>query len=116
MTRGKIVRIAGPVMDIRLEGHNEPPINGLLKTNDGGIHFEIAQHVQPGLVRCIAMEATEGICCGIEVEYTGGGITAPVGESVLGRLVDSLGRPIDGTGDIDAERWEVPRDPPRFED
>ncbi|NLB36797.1 MAG: F0F1 ATP synthase subunit beta, partial [Clostridiales bacterium] len=110
---GKIIKISGPVLDIRFEAGNEPPAKNLLVTQ-GGAHMEVSSHVAPGIVRCIALEATEGLCCGTTVKDTGKGITVPVGEKVLGRVVDVLGRPIDGFGEINAPEWEIHRDPPEF--
>ena len=75
------------------------------------------QHVKPGVVRCIALESTEGLKCSLEVNYSDSGITVPVGEEVIGRVVDLFGRPIDGLGPIDAkERWPIHRQPPKFSD
>ncbi len=113
--RGSIVKIAGPVLDVRFEKGFEPVLNTLLKTEtEPPIHMEVAQHAGPGVVRAIALEATEGLCCGTSVINTGGGISVPVGENVLGRVIDSLGRPIDGLGEIEAPRRAVHQPPPSF--
>ena len=64
--RGSIVKIAGPVLDVRFEKGFEPVLNTLLKTEtEPPIHMEVAQHAGPGVVRAIALEATEGLCCAI---------------------------------------------------
>lgn len=113
--RGMIIKIAGPVLDVRFETGEEPLIHTLLYTEgEKPVHMEVAQQTAPGVVRAIALEATEGLFCGAKVVDTGEGITVPVGESVLGRVIDSLGRPIDGLGPIDAPRWAVHRPAPSF--
>jgi F-type H+-transporting ATPase subunit beta len=92
----------------------EPQINDLLITSDGR-HMEVAANVSPGVVRCVALDATDGLSCGITVTNMGHGIRVPVGKEVLGRVVDVLGRPIDGGGPIEAEQqWDIHRKPPAF--
>ncbi|MCR4614703.1 MAG: F0F1 ATP synthase subunit beta [Clostridiales bacterium] len=113
-SKGKIIKISGPVLDVRFEG-DAPKTNNLLVTSTG-IHMEVASHLAPGIVRCIALEATDGLCCGTRVSDTGHGIEVPVGENLLGRVVDVLGRPIDELGEIDAPRWEIHRPSPGFKD
>jgi F-type H+-transporting ATPase subunit beta len=112
--KGKIIKISGPVLDVRFKDV-KPKTNNLLATPDG-IHMEVVAHVSPDVVRCIALEATDGLYCGTEVEDTGSGIHVPVGEATLGRVVDVLGRPIDGLGEIDAPKWDIHRSSPRFSD
>lgn len=110
---GKIVKISGPVLDVAFEKEN-PAIHDLLVTSDG-LHMEVAAHNTPHEVRCIALDATEGLRCGTEVTNRGVGIRVPVGEAVLGRVVDVLGRPIDEGGPIYAEEaWEIHRKPPKL--
>ncbi|MDR2665647.1 MAG: F0F1 ATP synthase subunit beta [Oscillospiraceae bacterium] len=114
---GVLIRISGPVLDVRFEkADEEPQINDLLITADGR-HMEVASNVSPGVVRCVALEATDGMSCGESVTATGSGIRAPVGKGVLGRVVDVLGRPIDGAGPIEAEDyWDIHRPAPGFTD
>ena len=115
--RGEVVRISGPVVDVQFGGGYEPSIHTLLVIEETGTHMEVAGQVKAGVARCVALEATEGLRCGLLVLDTGRGITTPVGEGVLGRVVDVLGRPIDGKGEIAAqERWEIHRKPPAFSD
>lgn len=116
---GVIVRISGPILDVRFEQGEEPAIYNLLSIEDleNPVHMEVALHVAPGVVRCVALEATEGLKCGLRVINTGAGIKVPVGDAVIGRAVDVLGRPIDGQGAINTnQHWEIHRDPPSFED
>jgi len=113
--QGTIIRITGPVLDVRFPEGSEPPLKTLLVTEtEPPVHVEVAQHQSAGIVRTIALEPTEGLCCGTTVLNTGGGIKVPVGEHVLGRVIDSLGRPIDGLGGIDAPRRDVHQAPPSF--
>lgn len=101
---GKIIKIQGPVIDCKFEG-NIPPINSLLTVENLNKHMEVALHSGDGVVRTIALEATEGLCCGLEVSGNGDGIKVPVGDGVIGRSIDVLGRPIDGKGEIKAEQY-----------
>ncbi len=101
--RGKITKISGPVIDVRFDGGKVPPVNALLTIAEYEKHAEVASHLGEGLVRAIALEATEGLRCGLEVVSDGKGIEVPVGDGVIGRVVDVLGRPIDGKGEIKAD-------------
>ncbi|MDR0530912.1 MAG: F0F1 ATP synthase subunit beta [Oscillospiraceae bacterium] len=114
-TQGRIIKISGPVLDVRFgDAAYEPRTNTLLATSTG-VHMEVAAHVSPGVVRCVALEATEGLCCGAAVTNTGHGISVPVGEGVLGRVVNVLGEPIDNLGPIQAaERWDIHRPSPAY--
>ena len=112
---GSIIRIIGPVLDVRFKEGSEPQIKSLLVTKtEPPVHIEVVQHHSPGVVRAIALEPTEGLSCGISVLNTGGGIRVPVGEAVLGRVIDCLGRPIDGLGPIEAPQRDVHQAPPSF--
>ncbi|MEA5145922.1 MAG: F0F1 ATP synthase subunit beta, partial [Candidatus Limiplasma sp.] len=97
MTKGTLIRIAGPVMDVRFRAGEVPPIHTLLYVLDGErkVAAEVHEHLGT-TVRCIALEATEGLSRGLVVESTGAPITIPVGPEMLGRAIDVLGRPIDG--------------------
>ncbi len=108
--KGTIIRITGPVLDARFSGHL-PEINELL-VSESGVHMEVAAHISTTEVRCIALDPTDGLLSGEAVTATGGCITVPVGETMLGRTIDVLGRPIDGQGPITAERWSIHREPP----
>ena len=102
---GKIIKIAGPVLDVRFAAGQEPRVNALLTTDDGRCRMEVVSQISAGVVRCVALEATEGLSCDVGVWTTGEGIRVPVGEKVLGRVIDVLGRPIDGKGPIEAEKY-----------
>ena len=109
---GVIIKIGGPVLDVEFEGE-APRVRDLLISADGK-HMEVAANASPGVVRCIALEATDGMRCGTLVKNTGHSIRVPVGEAVLGRVVDVLGRPIDELGPIEAPVSEIYRKPPAF--
>jgi len=118
---GQLIRVAGPVLDVRFPEGMEPPIHQLLVTvaaedADPVVHMEIAGHVDRGVVRCIALDATEGLRCGLKVLDTGNGITVAVGEGSLGRVVNSLGEPIDAKGPIEGPRWAIHREAPPYRD
>jgi len=110
--KGIISRINGPVLDVRF-GEKLPGLNELL-ISKSGIHMEVAAHISPESVRCIALDPTDGLLAGEEVTATGGTVTVPVGETMLGRTIDVLGRPIDGKGPITASRWSIHRKPPEL--
>ena len=113
--KGKIVKISGPVIDVRFEDNAVPPINSLLTVTEYGKHAEVAAHLENGLVRAIALEATEGLRCNLAVTSDGKGIEVPVGDGVIGRVVDVLGRPIDEKGTIKADHYlPIHRNAPRL--
>jgi len=112
---GILIHISGPVLDVLFkDAEYEPQIHNLLVT-ESGCYLEVAANVSPGIVRCIALDATDGLMCGMTVHNTGSSIQVPVGPEVLGRVVDVLGRPIDGKGPIKAtDKWDIHRAPPPF--
>ncbi len=104
MTNGTVIRIIGPVLDIRFPQGEMPPIHTLLYILDGSrkVAAEVSQHLKDA-VRCIALEATEGLSRGLAVENTGGPVRVKVGREMLSRAVNVLGNPIDGKGEISTE-------------
>jgi len=113
---GKINQIIGPVVDVRFDGAM-PPVYEKLRIEEGGTVLEVLAHVKKGVVRCIAMSATEGLSRGMRVIDCGTQIDVPVGEGVLGRVMNVLGEPIDNKGAIDAKtHWNIHRKPPAFYD
>jgi F-type H+-transporting ATPase subunit beta len=124
---GTIVEIRGVVIDAVFAGGHLPSIYNALEialpSTDGSdsvttLVAEVQQHVGDGRVRAIAMDATDGLSRGLEVVDTGGPITVPVGEVTLGRIFNVLGEPVDKGEPLPdgGERWQIHRDPPRFED
>lgn len=89
---GKINQIIGPVVDVRFDGAM-PPVYEKLQIEEGGTVLEVLAHVKKGVVRCIAMSATEGLSRGMRVIDCGTQIDVPVGEGVLGRVMNVLGEP-----------------------
>jgi F-type H+-transporting ATPase subunit beta len=117
--KGTVVQVMGPVVDAEFPAGKLPPIkNALAVSMDGGkAVMEVAQHLGNHTVRCIMLSPSEGLGRGMEVLDTGGPISVPVGDAVLGRMFNVLGEPIDEKGDVAAgERWPIHRQPPRFED
>jgi len=113
---GYLTQIIGPVLDVAFK-HGAPPIHNKLvvKDIDKEVAMEVAQHLGDGMVRCISMEATEGLSRGLRVYDTGAPIKVPVGESTLGRAMDVLGNPIDGKGEIISDKeWSIHRKAPDF--
>jgi len=119
VNKGELIRITGPVLDVKFYDGNLPAIYNALviKLGDREVWLEVAMHIGDDTVRCIALHATEGLYCGLPVINTGGGINIPVGQQTLGRVVNVIGQPIDGKGPINAEtRLPVHRKPPKFAD
>jgi len=116
---GELVRITGTVLDVRFENGRIPQIYNALviKLADREVWLEVAMHLGGDTVRCIALHATEGLSCGLQVIDTGDRITIPVGREMLGRVINVIGHPIDGKGPIrTSERLPIHRDPPKFAD
>ena len=119
MNKGKVLQVMGPVVDVDFSDGEIPPIFQALKiARDGGdLVLEIEQHIGESVVRTVAMDSTEGLVRGDEVEDTGGPITVPVGPEVLGRMTDLLGNPIDELGPINSKiRLPIHRKAPDFSD
>ena len=119
MNKGKIVQVMGPVVDVEFSQQPLPHIKDALTVENGGkrLVMEVAQHIGGGVVRCIMLSASEGLCRDMEVTPTGAGISVPVGEKTLGRLFNVLGETIDGGEEPKTEEnWVIHRDPPAFED
>lgn len=122
---GKIVEVKGPVVDVKFEDGNLPKINDALIVNvsandNNGVEIkltlEVALHVGNKVVRCIAMDSTDGLVRGMPVVNTGNPISVPVGEKTLGRMFNVLGDPIDGEGiDADVKRMPIHREAPKLE-
>ena len=113
---GKITQIIGAVIDIRFEDEL-PALYNAIEVPFGGdkIVLEVMQHVGDHSVRCISMHPTDGLKRGMEAIDTGAPIAVPVGEAVLGRMLNVLGEPIDNEPSIEsAEYWPIHREPPKF--
>jgi len=108
-------------VDVRFPADALPALLQALLVRDEqrgiSLTMEVAQHLGDDMVRCVAMDSTDGLIRGMEVQDTGGPITVPVGKSTLGRVFDLLGNAIDDAGPVEAdERWPIHREPPSFEE
>ncbi len=116
MRTGKITQVIGPVVDVTFSDGELPEIHSALEVtrSDGSkLVLEVQQHIGEDVVRCVAMDSTDGLVRGMEAGDTGGPITVPVGPGTLGRLMNVVGEPIDELGPIEAEeRWPIHRPPP----
>jgi len=117
VSKGEIVKITGPVLDVQFAENTLPKINTVLHVDEADHHIwmEVAAQIGDNVVRCIALEATEGISCGMKVVNTGEPITVPVGDNILGRVVNVMGQEIDGKGELKTdEYWPIYREAPPF--
>ena len=122
---GKVVQIIGPVVDVAFPESEIPSINNAITINAAAdeaagrpeisIVLETAAHLGDNRVRAVAMSSTDGLVRGMEVIDTGEGISVPVGEGVLGRILNVTGDPIDEMGPVEsATRWPIHRSAPAF--
>ncbi|MGH9044197.1 MAG: F0F1 ATP synthase subunit beta [Acidimicrobiales bacterium] len=119
---GRVVGIAGPVVDVEFPPHALPEINNAveieleLEGRSETIVAEVAQQIGEGQVRCVCMRSTDGLVRGTPVHNTGQGMKVPVGDAVLGHVFNVLGKPLDTEkiGEPD-DWWEIHRDPPPFD-
>ena len=122
--KGKITQVIGPVVDVEFPAGKLPRILNALTLNNPSINgekdnlvLEVAQHLGEGVVRAIAMDATEGLVRVAEVTDTGEAIQMPVGKEVLGRILNVIGKPVDGGGPVNAKQHRsIHREPPPFVD
>ncbi len=121
---GQVLQVLGPVIDVQFDVDSLPAMYSALKTSnkaiddiDGNLTLEVAQHLGEGTVRCIAMDSTEGVVRGQEVINTGAPIQVPVGDMVLGRILNVIGEAIDGGEPVkSAKTYSIHRKPPEFKD
>ena len=124
MNKGNIVQVIGPVVDVRFEAGKLPALYNAIKLSnpsisdrEGNLTVEVAQHLGDNVVRCVAMDSTEGLVRGMEAIDTGGPITIPVGPETLGRIMNVIGDPVDEMGEITTEkRYPIHRHAPSFEE
>ena len=117
--KGKITQIIGPVIDVKFTDGAQPDLFNALYIEAGARRpvCEVMQHIGEGTSRCIAMESTDGLVRGMDVTDSGAPISTPVGNEMLGRVVNVLGEPIDARGDIKAaNKLPIHRKPPKFEE
>ena len=117
MSNGTVVQIIGAVIDVEFPKENLPKVYDALRVDEKDLVLEVQQQLGDGVVRTIAMGASEGLQRGVSVTNTGQPISVPVGEGTLGRIMNILGDPIDEKGEIDAkEKMPIHRAAPSYED
>jgi F-type H+-transporting ATPase subunit beta len=122
---GKVVQIAGPAVDVQFSEGSLPPIYQALEVTSEGftvpapisVILEVQQHLGEGRVRCVAMQATDGMVRGMKTIDLGGPISVPVGKGTLGRVINVIGEPVDNLGPVAAtEKLPIHRLAPSFEE
>ena len=123
---GHISQVIGPVVDVHFDFSGVDPDQVLpkihdalkIKRNDGRtLIIEVQQHIGQDTVRTVAMDNTDGLMRGMEVEYTGSAITMPIGNQIRGRVMNVVGEAIDGMQELNKnEGFAIHREPPKFED
>ncbi|MBI2891605.1 MAG: F0F1 ATP synthase subunit beta [Nitrospirae bacterium] len=114
MANGHVVQVIGPAVDVEFPPGQLPKIFDAVKIGD--LVLEVAQHIGENRVRCIAMDATEGLVRGTAVEDTGDTIRIPVGKEVLGRILNVVGRPVDEGGPVKtAKQYPIHRPAPEYD-
>jgi F-type H+-transporting ATPase subunit beta len=119
---GKIIQVLGPVVDVEFEQGKLPTIYSALAISNPAISdeadnlvVEVAQHLGDNVVRTIAMDVTDGLIRGMPAKDTGKQIMMPVGEAGLGRVLNVVGRPVDGLGPVSQEKMlPIHREAPKF--
>jgi F-type H+-transporting ATPase subunit beta len=121
---GFVTQVIGPVVDVRFDTGTLPPIYGAIKLRNPAIDnrednlvLEAAQHLGDNMVRCIAMDTTDGLVRGMKATYRGEQITMPVGREILGRILNVVGDPVDELGPVPAtKRYPIHRPAPSLVD
>ncbi|MDH5763596.1 MAG: F0F1 ATP synthase subunit beta [Nitrospinota bacterium] len=125
MNTGNITQVIGPVVDISFKDGELPALYNAIhiqkKGNSGGdeetITLEVAQHLGDSAVRTVSMQPTDGLVRGMTATDTGKPISVPVGEKVLGRILNVIGEPVDKKPPVESEEtWSIHRDAPSLED
>ena len=112
MNIGKIVQVIGPVVDVAFEEGQLPSImnaiaitNPTINDSEDNLIVEVAQHLGDNVVRCIAMDITDGLVRGMAAKDKGEPISVPVGSECLGRILNVVGRPVDSLGPVNAKTY-----------
>jgi len=120
---GKVLQVTGPVVDVQFSGELPAIYTALKATNksngelEWNLVLEVSQHLGENIVRCIAMDGTDGLVRGQNVLNTDSPIQTPVGDGILGRLMNVIGEPVDEAGEIKTQKtYPIHRDPPKYED
>ena len=122
---GHVLEVKGPVVDVKFPNGDLPKINDALTINIDGrqnngvainLTLEVALHTGNNVVRCIAMDSTDGLVRGMPVYNTKNPISVPVGEKTLGRIFNVLGDAIDGGENVVAKKMPIHREAPKLEE
>src|SRR5215469_14664067 len=122
--QGQISQVLGNVVDVQFRNASLPPIFSALRVSnpsisdrEGNLVLEVEQHLGENIVRCIAMDTTDGLVRGMPVSNTGAPISVPVGPNTLGRIMNVTGDPIDERGPIQGlKSMPIHREAPSFAD
>jgi F-type H+-transporting ATPase subunit beta len=122
LLNGRVTQIIGPVLDIEFPANGLPQVrtaltltNKAIDDNEDNLVVEVAQHLGENTVRCVAMDATEGLERGVVVKNTGAPILMPVGTPTLGRIMNVIGAPVDEQGPVKNDQTRpIHREPPEF--
>src|SRR5688572_1968351 len=121
---GRVVQVIGPVVDVEFDQAVPAIYNAVRIVDDGkgggvpiDVITEVEQHLGDNRVRCVSMEATDGMVRGMKAVDTGGPISVPVGPGTLGRVLNVIGDPVDELGEVKhTKRLPIHRKPPSFEE
>ncbi|MCA9485126.1 MAG: F0F1 ATP synthase subunit beta, partial [Nitrospina sp.] len=124
MNKGVVTQIIGPVVDISFKEGQLPALYNAIEIEKAGengqkekIILEVAQHLGDNAVRTISMHPTDGLVRGMDALDTGAPISVPVGDAVLGRILNVVGEPVDQKPAPESnEKWSIHRDAPTLED
>jgi F-type H+-transporting ATPase subunit beta len=122
MSDGKVIQVMGPVVDVEFPEGDLPPIftalhvtNPTIDNTPDNLIVEVALHLGDNVVRTIAMDTTDGLVRGMKVKNTAKPIMMPVGDIILGRVLNVVGRPVDGLGPVNAKEFlPIHRHAPSF--
>ncbi len=122
---GRVIQISGPAVDVQFAEHHLPPIYQAIRVVSDGfvsptpidVTLEVQQHLGEGRVRCVAMQATDGMVRGMKAIDLDGPISVPVGRETLGRVMNVIGEPVDNLGPIKSDiRMPIHRQAPAFDE
>lgn len=120
MNKGIVKQVIGPVVDVQFEMGKLPAIYNALtieRKDSDTLVLEVQMHLGENMVRTVAMDSTDGLVRGTEVEDTGTGISVPVGPEILGRILNVVGNPVDEKGPVNTKiKYPIHRPAPAFED
>ncbi len=124
MNAGKLIQVMGPVVDVEFPQGDLPAIltalnitNPTIDDREDNLVVEVSLHLGDNVVRCIAMDVTDGLVRGMTVKNTGQPIMMPAGDPTLGRVLNVVGRPVDGLGPVEASEFlPIHRHAPGFEE